>query len=644
MHLVHESLRRCRTAGSRRCSPTSAPRTWSFTTTCRPRSTRASIAESRLLLERTAALARFDAELAASARRAPDRAARARRAGAPRSPAHLRRSGAAAVLRVPRAGAPLPAPGDRDARRRRGLARARGRAGARARGARRARAGAPRHYLAARRGPTPRACCASWRRAAARRDARPRCSSTSPICRPSWREGDRAGGRAGRRPRRPRRLGRGRAALPRGARAARRINGDREIECRALLGLGKMLNLRGKHEQVLGMAERGLALSGDLALDVRARLLQMKAGAHFYLGQYRAAVPLLDQVRSLLPAAPPIPSSWSRPSTTWRWPPHQGRFREASQEFRAALAQVRGGASPRAPLYLSNLALLLCDLGELAEARRAAEEGLRSPSASRIAPRRPCATWRWPRRWRRAGDLDGALAALRRAEELNAELRMEVIAADLLALRGPHLLRPRPVPPRGRVPERGDRAAGRAARRSASQRVPGHARLVRAARRPPARGARPAEPARAARRHRARTTSSACASTTGWPRPCSRSASQRRRSVATRGARRWCASAATPTSSRCRRARSRRRCCTRCARGIELDVAAAALVEAGSAIEDPAARAAGSRQAGGGRGRALGARRESAARTRARDWRRCPPRGARSRPPSEPRFATSPSA
>src|SRR6185503_13146340 len=34
------------------------------------------------------------------------------------------------------------------------------------------------------------------------------------------------------------------------------------------------------------------------------------------------------------------------------------------------------------------------------------------------------------------GDLEGALADLRRAEELNAELRMEVIAADLLALRG----------------------------------------------------------------------------------------------------------------------------------------------------------------------------------------------------------------
>jgi len=36
----------------------------------------------------------------------------------------------------------------------------------------------------------------------------------------------------------------------------------------------------------------------------------------------------------------------------------QGRIREASDEFRYALAQVRGADSPRAPLYLSNLASL----------------------------------------------------------------------------------------------------------------------------------------------------------------------------------------------------------------------------------------------------------------------------------------------
>jgi DNA-binding SARP family transcriptional activator len=114
----------------------------------------------------------------------------------------------------------------------------------------------------------------------------------------------------------------------------------------------------------------------------------------------------------------------------------QGRFREASTELRAALAQVRGTSSPRAPLYLSNLALLLSLLGELAEARKAAEEGL--AAAQRFSNRAQEATCQevLARIQVESGDLDGALAALRRAEEINAELRMELIAADLLVMRG----------------------------------------------------------------------------------------------------------------------------------------------------------------------------------------------------------------
>src|SRR5262249_26571235 len=80
-----------------------------------------------------------------------------------------------------------------------------------------------------------------------------------------------------------------------------RASGEREVECRALVGLGKIYNLRGKHEQVLGMAERGLALATHLPLEIGVKLLQMKAGAHFYLGQFGAAVRVLDEVRSRLP-------------------------------------------------------------------------------------------------------------------------------------------------------------------------------------------------------------------------------------------------------------------------------------------------------------------------------------------------------
>lgn len=215
-----------------------------------------------------------------------------------------------------------------------------------------------------------------------------------------------------------------------------RRNGSLERECRALLGLGKVLNLRGQHEQVLGMAERGLGAIGDGPLELRARLLQMKASAHFYLGQYRAAMLQLDRVRELLPPGSDpelvVPTLHNLAIAC----ASQGRYREASDWFRAALAQVRGTASPRAPLYLSNLAFLHLELGDIGEARRAAEEGL--AAAQRFANRAQEATCleALAECLALGGELDGALAALKRAEELHDQLRMEVISADLLAARG----------------------------------------------------------------------------------------------------------------------------------------------------------------------------------------------------------------
>lgn len=219
-----------------------------------------------------------------------------------------------------------------------------------------------------------------------------------------------------------------------------RARGARELECRALLGLGKVLNLRGHHEQVLGMAERGLHSSRGLGIDVRVRLLQMKAAAHYYLGQYQAAVAILDQVRELIGS----PTGTTASDHDLMVPTvhnlaiayaAQGRYREASQEFRAALAHVRGTSSPRAPLYLSNLASLLVELGEVAEARRAAEEGLAAAQRFSNRPQETTCLTALAAALTASGDLDAALATLKRAEELHAELRMDVITADLLALR-----------------------------------------------------------------------------------------------------------------------------------------------------------------------------------------------------------------
>jgi LuxR family maltose regulon positive regulatory protein len=218
--------------------------------------------------------------------------------------------------------------------------------------------------------------------------------------------------------------------------AAARAVLDREGEARALLGLGKVWNLRGRHDEVLGIAERALAGGSGLPLDVRVRLLQTKAAAHFYLGQFAASVALLDQVRALLAAAPDADLIVPTVHNLAIAYAAQGRYREASAEFRAALAQVRGAASPRAPLYLSNLATLLLEVGEWGEARSAAEEGLAAAQRFGNRMHETMCHEALAEVLAHAGDLDGALASLRRAEDLNAGLRMDIVAADLLALRG----------------------------------------------------------------------------------------------------------------------------------------------------------------------------------------------------------------
>lgn len=213
-------------------------------------------------------------------------------------------------------------------------------------------------------------------------------------------------------------------------------DGANARKCRALLGLSKVLNMRGRHEEVLRMAEKGLGMVEDQDVELRIRLLQRKAGAHFYLGQSHVAVSILDEVRRLLPRLGDTDLALPTIHNLAMAYAAMGRYREASRELEAALAQVRGTPTPRAPLYLSNLALLLSSLGELADARAAAEEGLEA--ARRFHNRAQEITCReaLAQILAQSGDLDAALAALRVAEELNREQRMEVISGDLLALRG----------------------------------------------------------------------------------------------------------------------------------------------------------------------------------------------------------------
>src|SRR5439155_14401880 len=76
------------------------------------------------------------------------------------------------------------------------------------------------------------------------------------------------------------------------------------------------------------------------------------------------------------------------------------------------------------------------ELGELAEAKRAAEEGLLAAQRFTNRAQECICHQALAQVLALSGDLDGALSALKRAEELNAELRMGVIEADLLLLHG----------------------------------------------------------------------------------------------------------------------------------------------------------------------------------------------------------------
>lgn len=211
---------------------------------------------------------------------------------------------------------------------------------------------------------------------------------------------------------------------------------DRLTLCRALTGFGRVLNRRGAHEQALGVVERALAASDKLPVEIRARLLQTKAGAHFYLGQTSAAIALLDEVRRLLENTPHQDLAAATVHNMALARVAQGRFSEAAQDLRAALAAVKGVGSPRAGLYLANLATVLVELGDLSEARAAAESALESARRFSNPLQETMAEQALAAVLAESGDLDGAMAALRRAEERNAEMRMDLITADLLELRG----------------------------------------------------------------------------------------------------------------------------------------------------------------------------------------------------------------
>src|SRR5439155_686937 len=137
-------------------------------------------------------------------------------------------------------------------------------------------------------------------------------------------------------------------------------------------------------------------------------LAVMQADTQQALGAWDEAEKLFEHVLERCRAVPGVAAR--RPGVN---------LREIECRALLGLAQVRGADSPRAALYLSNMAFLLAELGDLAEARTAAEEGLVAAQRFSNRPQECINQQTLAQVLVQSGDLDGALAAVKRAEELN---------------------------------------------------------------------------------------------------------------------------------------------------------------------------------------------------------------------------------
>ena len=253
----------------------------------------------------------------------------------------------------------------------------------------------------------------------------------------------------------------------------------------------------------------------------------MKASAHFYLGQYRAAHGAVGRRALHCCRRTPIPSWWCPRCTTSRSrvPRRDATGRRRSGSARALAPGARPPPSPRAPLYLSNLAclqILIGRHGRSAARRRGGTGGraaVREPrpgghvrrGAGRVPARSPgIPMGRSPAEARRGAPRPAAHGGHHRRPARRPR---------------PRLLRARPVPARGGVPERGRGARERPAGLAAAHLVPRAARHGASCAPARARRAPPAHRSCCPSWSGARTTTSACASTGGSPSRCSRSAS-----------------------------------------------------------------------------------------------------------------------
>ena len=531
VHLVHESLRARPTTSRLEDVLTELPR-------LEPRAARLPLVRGLRAARRRRRggcssapprSTRFDAELAAtlsgirSAARARSTRWRAAACCAPSA------TGAQRSLRVPRPGAPLRAPGDRGARRDPTAWRALeadtahgARARAASRSARCATTCSPARVEDAARLVRELAPGAAHARAAPRR-----CSSTSPICPPS------------------------------GARRPRRWRSRRPTRSAALGAVGR--GRSALYQAALERARRDAASASSSAAPCSAwARCSTCAAATSRCSAWPSAA--LGHGRRISTSSCARACSRSRPARTSTWASTGPRC-AILDEVRSSLADA---ADPELLVpTVHNLAMALRRAGPVPRglARSSARRSPRCAAPARRARRSISRTWRscspswasWPRRGAPAEEgLAGGAAVLepragdhlprgarpdpgaerrprrraRRAATRRGAERRAAHGADRRRPAGaarPDLLRARRVPPRGRVP-RTRRSRGCAARPDDPRLIEFQATLawceLRAGRVHVARDLLPTL-VRARRRRRERATS-ACASTTGSPRRCSR--------------------------------------------------------------------------------------------------------------------------
>jgi ATP/maltotriose-dependent transcriptional regulator MalT/DNA-binding SARP family transcriptional activator len=213
--------------------------------------------------------------------------------------------------------------------------------------------------------------------------------------------------------------------------------GHTEGEAWATLGLARIWNLRGQAERSVAEGERALARietgKGKAADEIRSRLLQVTSGAQFYLGHYAEALGLLDRLETLSRGNPDRQSAiWNNRAVLLA---SQGNYQAAARAFERGLQRPGARRSPRAPLHLSNLALLLNEMGDTERAQPLFHEALELARASQNRSQILSCLLGQAHLLYRLGQVDRCLELVREAEELNSEIRVPLIESDGLALK-----------------------------------------------------------------------------------------------------------------------------------------------------------------------------------------------------------------